>query len=75
MATKMPRLNVVMEPYIYHAIVRLSQKEKLSLSLVARDLLREALTIHEDAYWLRIAEQRSASFNKSKSFTHKDAWA
>ena len=75
MATKMPRLNVVMEPYIYSAIVRLSRKEKLSLSLVARDLLREALTIHEDAFWAKEAKRRESSFRKSKGISHKDAWA
>ncbi len=75
MATKMPRLNVVMEPYIYHAILQLSRKEKLSLSLVARDLLREALTNHEDAYWLKKAEKRSSAFRKSNAISHKDAWA
>ncbi len=74
MATKLPRLNVVMEPYIYNAILRLSRKEHISLSLVARDLLRDALSVHEDAFWAKEARQREKSFKKSTAISHKDAW-
>lgn len=72
MSTKLPRLNVVMEPYIYKAIRKLSKKEGLSLSLVARDLIREALEIYEDTFWAKEAEAREATFIKSKALTHKE---
>ncbi len=74
MATKLPRLNVVMEPYVYYSIAKLAKKEKLSLSLVARDLLREALAIYEDMYWAREAETREATFVKKEVLTHKEVW-
>lgn len=72
MATKLPRLNVVMEPYVYRAIRKLSRKEGLSLSLVARDLICEALEIYEDTFWAKEAEAREATFVKSKALTHKE---
>jgi len=34
MATKLPRLNVVLEPVVYRAIRKLAKKEGLSMSLV-----------------------------------------
>lgn len=74
MATKQPRLNVVIEPRIYQAILRLSKKEGLSLSLVARDLIRESLAIYEDAFWATEAEEREKTFSRKKALTHKEVW-
>ena len=74
MATKQPRLNVVLEPSIYETLYKLSQKEGLSMSLVARDLLREALTIQEDGFWAREAGEREKTLHKKKLLRHRDAW-
>ena len=60
MSTKQPRLNVVLEPSIYETLYKLSKKEGVSMSLVARDLLREALTIHEDTFWAKEADLNMA---------------
>jgi len=74
MATKLPRLNVVLEPGVYKIISRLSKKEGLSMSLVARDLLREALIIYEDAHWAKEAENREKTFVRNKALRHEDVW-
>lgn len=74
MATKQPRLNVVLEPSIYETLYKLSKREGMSMSLVARDLLREALTIHEDAFWAREASHREKSSPKKKLLKHNDVW-
>ena len=74
MATKQPRLNVVLEPQVYYAINRLSKKEGISMSLAARDLLREALLIHEDSFWAKEAGTREKTFRKSKAIPHKIFW-
>ena len=74
MATKQPRLNVVLEPSVYQAILRVSKKEGLSMSLVARDLFREALVIYEDAYWAKEAQKREQTFLKGKACSHDDVW-
>jgi hypothetical protein len=74
MSTKLPRLNVVLDPAVYRSIHRLSAKEGLSMSLVARDLLREALLIYEDSYWAHEAEKREKTFMKDKALSHKHVW-
>ena len=74
MATKMPRLNVVLEPPIYFAIVRLAKREGVSLSLKARDLIREALEFCEDAFWARQAQIRERTFKYKKALSHKKVW-
>ena len=74
MATKYPRLNVVLEPSVYRCIKRLSHQEGLSMSLVARDLLREAISTYEDIYWVREAETREKSFSKRKALRHSQVW-
>ncbi len=74
MSTQLPRLNVVLEPSIYKVIYRLSKKEGLSMSLIARDLLREALLLHEDAFWAKQAEEREKTFSKRNALHHQDIW-
>ncbi len=74
MATKLPRLNVVLEPSVYYTINRLSKKEGISMSLVARDLLREALLIYEDSFWAKEAESREKTLKKNKALRHHDVW-
>lgn len=74
MATKMPRLNVVLEPPVYFTIVKMAKKEGISLSLKARDLIREALEFCEDAYWTRQADARERTFRHTKALSHKKVW-
>lgn len=74
MSTKYPRLNVVLEPALYQAIVKLARKERVSLSLKARDLIREALEYCEDIYWAGRAEAREKTFGHKKALTHKEVW-
>ena len=74
MATKLPRINVVAEIPIYQAIKRLAKKEGLSISLIARDLLREALLVYEDAYWAKEAQAREKTFIREKALKHEEVW-
>ena len=74
MATKLPRLNVAMEPSIFRMVQKLSKKEGLSMSLIVRDLVREALTIYEDTYWAKEAEAREKTFSRVKAKSHKQIW-
>jgi len=75
MAAKNPRLNVVLEPMVYYAIKKKKKKEAVSLSLKARDLIKEALTYGEDAYWTKEAEKRETTFKKKTALTHKEIWS
>jgi hypothetical protein len=74
MATKMPRLNVVLEPPVYFTIVKMAKKEGISLSLKARDLIKEALEFCEDTYWVKQAQIRERTFSHKRALTHKQVW-
>ncbi len=75
MPTKHPRLNVVLERPIFQLVERLAEKEGVSLSLKARDLIREALELHEDAYLAEHAHERTKTFVRQQALTHEQVWA
>ncbi len=75
MSTKNPRLNVVLEPRLYSAIQHLAKRDGTSLSLKARDLIREAIEYCEDAYWVKEANKREATLNKKSALSHKQIWS
>ncbi len=74
MPAKNPRVNVVLERPLYEALSRLARREGTSLSLKARDLLREALEAYEDLALDRIAEEREKSFDRSRALSHREVW-
>lgn len=74
MPTKNPRLNVVLEPGIYKALSKLANREGISLSLLARDMLKESLELHEDTYWSEAAGKREKTFSYKKALSHKKTW-
>jgi hypothetical protein len=74
MPARNPRINVVLDRPLYSSVQHLADKEGVSLSLKVRDLIKEALELHEDEVLSRFAEQREKSFTKSKSLTHKEVW-
>lgn len=74
MPAKNPRVNVVLEPPLYEALTRLARREGTSLSLKARDLLRDALETHEDLVLDRIAQERERTFDRSRALSHREVW-
>lgn len=74
MPTKHPRLNVVLEPPTFRSVERLAARDGVSLSLKARDLIHQALELHEDAYWAHQARTRLKSFERSRALTHEQVW-
>lgn len=75
MPTKHPRLNVVLEAPALRSIERLAARDGMSLSMKARDLIHEALELHEDAYWVQQAKVREATFRRDEALTHEQVWA
>lgn len=73
MPTCNPRVNVVMEKPLYQSLARLAKKEGVSLSLKARDLIKESLELTEDLYWGKKADDRSKTFPE-KGLTHHQVW-
>lgn len=74
MPTKQPRLNVVLEKPVLQSVQQLAKRDGVSLSMKARDLIREALELHEDAYLGQRAQERAATFVRSKALTHEQVW-
>ena len=74
MPTKNPRLNVVLDAGLHATLKRLARSEQISLSLKARDLIREALEMHEDRYWADAAETREKTSRTRKLLSHDRVW-
>ena len=74
MPTKNPRLNVVLEPVVYDGLKKMARRFGVSLSLLARDLIKEALEMHEDIFWQKEARVRDKSFSYKKSLSHEELW-
>ncbi|MBI4633824.1 MAG: antitoxin, RHH family protein [Deltaproteobacteria bacterium] len=74
MPTKNPRLNIVVEPPLYRAMQDFATSEGVSMSTVARDLIREAIDLREDVALAALADTRIKTLDKKKALTHKDVW-
>lgn len=74
MPAKNPRINVVLEKPLYNSVQHLAEKEGVSLSLKARDLIKEALELEEDIALSIFAERREKTFNKAKALKHNEVW-
>ena len=75
MPTKNTRVNVVMEKPLHTAVSGLAKREGISMSMVVRDLVREALELREDIGLARMAEEREKSLSHTKKVSHKDTWS
>jgi hypothetical protein len=74
MPTKNPRINVALEKPVYSLIEQLAQERGLSLSMMTRDLIREALEIHEDTVLAKIAEKREKTLTGRRTLSHEEVW-
>lgn len=74
MPAKNPRVNIVVEPPLYNAINELAAREGVSMSTVARDLIREAIELREDVALASIADKRIETFSRKSALSHKEVW-
>ncbi len=74
MPSQKPRINIVLDDFLYQNVRFLAEKDNISLSAKVRDLLKEALEIQEDIVLSRFAEEREKSWDDSKALTHDDVW-
>lgn len=72
MPTRNPRLNVVLDSELYEMVERISKQEEKSMSVVAKELIEDALEKHEDLLLSEIAMKREAKFKKT--VPHDKAW-
>jgi hypothetical protein len=74
MPTRNPRINVVMEESLYQSVKRLARRDKTSISMRARELIREAVADTEDAYWTEVAGEREKTFSLKRALSHRRLW-
>jgi hypothetical protein len=72
MPTKNPRLNVVLTRAVLQALSEIARNEDKSLSVVAQELIIEALDRHEDMLLSDIAMKREHTSKRTTS--HDKAW-
>lgn len=75
MPTKHPRVNVVLEEPLYKGLRQLAQRDKVSISLKARDVIKQALEIEEDLALGKFAEEREKSFERKRAKSHAAVWS
>jgi len=72
MPTKNPRLNVVLSAETYETVVRIAKLEGKSLSVVAKELMEDAIEKHEDMLLSEIVMKRESK--SKKKISHDKAW-
>ena len=72
MPTKKPRLNVVLDDDLLEMVEKISKKEGKSMSVVAKELIEDALEKHEDLILSEMAMKREAK--SKKTIPHAKAW-
>ena len=74
MPTKNPRINIVVEPPLYRVMHDLATSEGVSMSTIARDLIREAIDLREDVALADFADTRIKTFDRKVALSHEDVW-
>jgi predicted DNA-binding protein len=74
MPTKNPRVNIVVEPFLYDVLRDLAAAEGVSMSTLTRDLIREAVNLREDVALAAFADARMNTFDKKAALSHEDVW-
>ncbi|MCK9363551.1 MAG: hypothetical protein M0P74_08135 [Syntrophales bacterium] len=74
MPAKNPRVSIVVEPPLYSAMHDLAAIEGLSMSTIARDLIREAIDLREDVALAAFGDARMKTFDRKAALSHDDVW-
>ena len=75
MPAKNPRINIVLETSLYKNVQFLAEKDGVSLSSKVRELIKEAMVIHEDINLAALAEERERTFDITSALTHEEVWS
>ena len=74
MAAKKPRLIVTLEHGLYAKVKALAKANGTTLSMAARDLIREACEDIEDLGLVAIARKRLKSGSNTRWLSHDEVW-
>ena len=74
MPAKNPRVNIVVEPLLFSVMHDLASEQGVSMSTLARDLIREAIDLREDVALAAFADTRMKTFDRKTALSHEDVW-
>lgn len=74
MPTRNPRLIVTLEPGLYRKVRSISKANGTTLSMAARDLIREACEDIEDLGLSALADKRMKSARGRRWLSHDEVW-
>lgn len=74
MLTKKPRVNIIVEQPLYMAMQDLANREGVSMSTIARNLIREAIELREEVALATFADKQMKTFNRKASLSHEAVW-
>lgn len=74
MPTKNPRINISVDQPLYVILQAMAEDEGVSMSMLARDLIKESLELREDVALAAFAEKREKSFDPGSALTHEQVW-
>ncbi len=69
-----PRINVVVEKSLYSIIHDMADKNGISMAMVMRDLVKEAIELREDESLVAWAEEREKNLRGRRLLSHKEVW-
>jgi len=72
MPTKKPRINIRLEKEEYANIKRLADKEGVSASKKAKQLIEKALELMEDVALSSVADERLKTFEKETALSKEE---
>ena len=67
-------ISVAVDPPVYERIEQLAASRGVSLSIVACDLIKDALATHGDEALARLAAEREATFRNDTALSHENVW-
>lgn len=68
------RTFVMLEPPVRDTIKKIAHKKGISISMLCRDLIHEALEILEDSYFEKLCSEREKNFNWNNGLSHDEVW-
>ena len=74
MPSKKPRITIVVDLPVYEQIEQLAERRGTSLSMVARDLIREALVMEEDVALAQFGGEREETLREDTALSHEEVW-
>jgi hypothetical protein len=75
MPARNPRIKVLLNEQVYKEVRFLAEKDGVSISNKASDLIKEALEIEEDLILADFASDREKSLDDAPTLSHEDVWS